>query len=109
MNAGGNERIFDEIFHALSDIHRRRVLRSLLVHNLQDHSSISVNSEVLTDSERSTAIHMRHIHLPMLVQYGFITWDQDTNKISRGPQFEEIRPVLELFAAHEGELPYSWV
>ena len=38
---------------------------------------------------------MYHSHLPKLVDYGFIEWNTDTREIAKGPQFEEIRPVLE--------------
>jgi len=38
---------------------------------------------------------MHHRHLPKLVDYGLIEWHTDTQEIVTGPQFEEIRPLLE--------------
>lgn len=44
-----------------------------------------------TDSSR------KHVHLPKLVQYDLIVWNQDTNGLSRGAKFDEIKPILELW------------
>jgi hypothetical protein len=51
---------------------------------------------------------MFHTHLPKLEEAGFIVWHQDTNKVEKGPRFEEIRPLLELIDAHADELPADW-
>ena len=36
---------------------------------------------------------------------GFIEWDQEDQQIERGPNYDEIIPLLELLVEHENELP----
>jgi len=39
----------------------------------------------------------------MLDDYGFVTWDEETNEVSKGPRFEDIRPLLELVDDQAGD------
>ena len=100
---------FDDMVDALADIQRRKLLTSLLEHNPQDDSPI-----VIADSESESdaverLVSMRHVHLPKLADYGFIEWDEDTHEVMKGPNFDEIRPLLELLDKHEDELPEEWL
>lgn len=108
---------FDELAHvplddaldALHHIQRRKLLIDLLDYNSQDDSPI-----VLADSETDAdaleyLVAMRHVHLPKLVEYGFINWNRDTNEVTQGPNFSEIKPLLQLLADNEDELPYGWL
>lgn len=100
---------FDDMVDALADIQRRKLLIALLDHNPQDDSPV-----VIADSEdESDAIErlvkMDHVHLPKLVEYGFIEWNEETHEVSKGPNFDEIRPLLELLNDHEDELPDDWL
>ena len=54
-------------------------------------------------------IEMRHTHLPKLVEYGFVEWDRDTHEVVKGPEFDEIEPLLELLDEHDDELPEGWL
>lgn len=70
--------------------------------------------EFLSDSQDITgtdkpAIRLYHIHLPKLAAAGFIEWDREANKVEKGPQFEEIRPLLELMEEHRETLPDGWL
>lgn len=100
---------FDDALDALGDIQRRKLLLALLDHNPQDDSPV-----VIADSDRDRdavdqLVRMKHVHLPKLEDYGFIEWDRDTHEVSKGSNFEEIRPVLELLADHDDELPDGWL
>lgn len=99
----------DDALDALNHIQRRKLLIALLEHNPQNDSPI-----VLADNEdENTAIkeliEMNHVHLPKLVDYGFIEWDQENNEVSKGPAFDEICPLLELLDNHQDELPADWL
>ena len=87
----------DTTFDALANEHRRHLLVALLDENPQDatvHASEDVDAgEPKTKRRLQTAMY--HSHLPKLVDYGFIEWHADTQEIRKGPQFEEIRPLLE--------------
>lgn len=100
---------FDSMVDAVADVQRRILLIALLDHNPQDDAPIVV---VNSESE-SNAIErletMKHVHLPKLADYGFIEWDRDTHKVGKGPNFDEIRPLLELLDDHADELPDDWL
>ena len=109
MRSDGQQRTLDEMLDALGHIQRRKLLRALLTHNPQDDESVVVDADESADEELGRLVDMRHVHLPKLEEYGFIGWDRDSNEVSKGPNFEEIRPLLELLADHEDELPDGWL
>jgi hypothetical protein len=106
---------FDRILDALGHAYRRRLLVALLAHNPQDdddpqHAREALQSalgeEVPADVDDATLVHS---HLPKLEEYGYIAWDRQEETIAKGPNWEEIRPVLELLRAHSDELPDDWL
>ncbi len=100
---------FDDLLDALGHVQRRKLLRALLVHNPQDDESVVVDPDESHEEELERLIQMQHVHLPKLEEHGFIDWNRDTNEVSKGPTFDEIRPLLELLADHEEELPDDWL
>jgi hypothetical protein len=48
---------------------------------------------------------MQHVHLPKLADHGFIDWDQDTQRVTKGPQFDEIEPLLTVLSENQDVLP----
>lgn len=97
---------FDDMMTALANAQRRRLLISLLEHNLQADSPVVIAG---CDSDADGVVLMRHAHLPKLGDYGFIEWNEESNEVTKGPKFDEIRPLLELLDAHEDELPPGWL
>ncbi|ADB63403.1 hypothetical protein Htur_4616 (plasmid) [Haloterrigena turkmenica DSM 5511] len=69
-----------------------------------DSDPDAVDDATLT--EMRTALY--HMHLPKLAEASYIEWDKDTHTIRRGPNFDEIVPLLRLMADHEDELPAGW-
>ena len=109
MRENGENRSFDEMLHLLSKVQRRKLLVALLDHNPQDDSPRVVGESATETGALSSMIEMHHAHLPKLEDYGFIVWDRDSNEVSKGPEFGEIRPLLELLRDHEDELPDGWI
>lgn len=97
---------FDETLDALGDVKRRRLLVGLLDHNPQQADSESYGEPGEAPEEGLQA--MVHVHLPKLERYGCVEWDRRTRDVAKGPNFEDIRPVLELLEAHDDELPPGW-
>jgi predicted transcriptional regulator len=100
---------FDEMVDALAAFQRRSLLVALVEHNPQDDTPV-----VIADSERESdaverLVSMQHVHLPKLADYGFIEWNKETHEVVKGPNFDEIRPLLELLVDHEDELPADWL
>lgn len=108
MENAGQTRNFDELLDALASVQRRRLLVALLVHNPQDEAPPSVAEEGKA-AEVERLVKMEHVHLPKLDEYGFIDWDREANEVNKGERFEEVRPLLELLADHEEELPNDWL
>lgn len=98
---------FDEVVDALAASQRRNLLVALLEGNLRDDSPVVVDADS-DDQAFERFVSMRHVHLPKLEEYGFIGWDEVSHEVTRGPTFEEIRPLLELLDDHEDELPADW-
>lgn len=60
------------------------------------------------DDVDKESIRLYHNHLPKLVDYGFIEWNRDENKVQKGPKFDEIRPLLVLLEENRETFPDDW-
>lgn len=102
--------ISDDLFVALANSYRRQLLVALLEHNPQDDHDRDPLNIVSDDVEPEVLeLTLHHSHLPKLEQMGFIIWDQETNEISKGPDWNEIEPLLTLIHEHQDELPEGWL
>lgn len=103
----------DEQFDAMANSHRRKLLVRLLVDGPQSIPYLSsasrdlleahptVLQEYLSGSEEvasanKAAIRTYHVHLPKLAEYGYIEWNRDAHLVTRGANFDDVRPLLEL-------------
>jgi predicted transcriptional regulator len=107
MVDAGESLSMDDVLDSMANEQRRTLLVALLEHNPQDDTP-------LVDAESDAAaverlVTMQHVHLPKLADYGIIEWDRETHEVTKGPKFDEIRPLLELLAEHEDELPADWL
>lgn len=100
---------FDEAVDALSDVQRRKLLVSLLAHNPQDDSPVAVADAEQDETMLESIVRMEHVHLPKLEESGYIEWDRESHEVMKGPDFDEIRPLLELLDAHADELPEGYL
>ena len=94
----------DELLDALGNVQRRKLLRALLIQNLQDNEPVLVDEADATDQELTEFLEMNHLHLPKLANEGYIIWNRDSKEVSKGPNFEEIRPLLDLLVNFEDEI-----
>lgn len=92
---------YDRVFEALASEQRRRILFALLDEPLEVDGGSLTGERELPDT---VLLERRHIHLPKLADYGFVRWRPEKNVVEKGPQFEEIDPVLESLAAHQPRL-----
>lgn len=98
----------DRLFEALANVHRRRLLFALVDDESQDVSELAGVPWSLSESEE-TMVNKRHVHLPKLADYGFIEWDRNDQLVSRGPQFDEIEPILECLGENRDQLALALV
>lgn len=95
--------MYDAIMIALADAKRRELLLALVESNPQ---VVPPDSTQLTAEERQRRqISYYHNHLPKLEELGFITWDEESMEVEKGPNFEYLKPVLLFLEEHSRELP----
>lgn len=89
----------DSIMDALAKRPRRRILLALLDDSVADGLPLT---ERATDFETSE-VELLHVHAPKLAEAGYVEWDRDENRASRGPNFTEIEPFLRLLKEYAAE------
>lgn len=102
-----------QAFEALGNSYRRQLLLALFDANPQDDDDLDP-LDLLADGEptddlAATRVELKHVHLPKLVDMGFIEWDRQSGELSKGPNWEEIAPLLRLVHEHRDELPDEWL
>lgn len=97
------------MFDVLSHGTRRRILIELADHNPRTEAEFEAQ-ELAEDQSNPTSVETRlhHTHLPNLRDAGFIDWDPQKSKITRGPRFGEIEPLLGVIDDHQDALPVDW-
>lgn len=99
----------DQLFTCLSHPTRRRILTTLAADNPRDKEEFESPDFKPEDEELALfRTQLYHHHLPHLEEGGYIAWDRDADIITRGPNFEEVRPLIELMNNHQDELPADW-
>lgn len=99
----------DTVFRALSHPMRRRILTALMTDNPRWQDEFETVEFRPEDTDRgSVSIALHHRHLPPLDDAGFIDVEPETGRVSRGENFDDIRPLLELMDDHKEELPDDW-
>lgn len=83
----------DDAHRVLASSRRREILNALTGRDRIEYpDEITFRDHVDLDEIR---VMMHHSHLPMLAEHEYIEWDPDAQEIARGPNFENIRPLLQ--------------
>ena len=97
MTVPNQRRPTDDLLTALSNVQRRELLDSLIADTPPDAAEtpgITVQGD--------TAMH--HVHLPKLADSELVDWNRETNRVTRGPNFEAAAAVLGCLADIDGQL-----
>lgn len=94
---------FDDLFDALADVQRRKLLLTLLEHDPREDPSVEIGA--LEDTSSSRVVSLHHVHLPKLAEAGLIEKGEENRVIRKGPDFDKVRPVLTALQNIRDELP----
>ncbi|WP_435157174.1 DUF7344 domain-containing protein [Haladaptatus sp. DFWS20] len=97
--------MLDDQLCVLSNAHRRRLLLALLEDNPQNDRTVLFGTSETTDDDRKRAVAMGHIHLPKLVDHGYIDWNLEKRSVTKGPQFDELKPLLVALEGMDDDIP----
>ncbi|WP_435158454.1 DUF7344 domain-containing protein [Haladaptatus sp. DFWS20] len=95
---------FDKQLSILSNHHRRQVLLALVDTARQTTPTDSTATVETDGGDHLQTIAMWHIHLPKLADHGFIDWDRETQRVTKGPKFDEIEPLLTVLSENQDVL-----
>lgn len=94
---------FDEHVEALGHVCRRRLLHELAAN--EGAIDLQKPGETIVGTGQEISLH--HAHIPKLESFELVSCEEQ--ELQRGPQFEEIEPLLELLDDHSEELPAEWL
>ena len=63
---------------------------------LDDHAETRPDAILRTLDLQRAELQLYHTDLPKLEQAGFIEWQPGSERITRGPRFDEIQPLVRL-------------
>jgi len=99
----------DDRLDALERFERRKLLLRLSTVRADDRAGISVGGPTRGAGDLDPLVAMRHLHLPTLEEAGFIRWDRENDRVTKGPRFEEVEPLLHRLREVREDLPDGWV
>lgn len=92
----------DTMLDALRHVRRRKRTVAPLEDDPQDDSPVVATRSESEAKSLRRLVEMRHMHLPKLEECGFVVWNREAQEVATGPDFAEIRPLLELLDDHAG-------
>jgi hypothetical protein len=104
----GDQVRFDELLEALANGYRRELLLALLEHNPQDDDEPDPLDIHDSTEDAASQFDIFMYHLPMLDKLGIVEWNEETDEIVKGPDWDEFAPLLRLIEEHKDELPEEW-
>ena len=100
------------VFKALQAPFRRHLLFALLEGHPQSDTKVALldlrRGGYMAEEGDAERLQLIHIHLPKLDGWGYIEWERETGQISKGPNWDEIAPLLDVLHDHQDELPDEW-
>lgn len=97
MSNQSPEQSLDDQLKAMGRLERRYLLLRLATADPDEEPSIDLTDVGRTTDELDPLVTMRHLHLPILEEREFISWNQQNHRVTKGPRFDELEPFLKLF------------
>ena len=74
----------------------REARRIVLLRLLDDDGETTIDALLRTIDSQRAEVQLYHTHLPKLEQAGYIEWRPGSKRITRGPKYDEIQPLVHL-------------
>jgi hypothetical protein len=102
---------WDLLYEALSAEPRRMIISSLLDEPPERRVPLPDAAESPNQQKdaETLSIQLRHRHLPLLADAGYVRWEQEPFVVQRGPRFEEPACIIRLVTDSIDELPTSLI
>lgn len=84
---------------------KRRSSRIVLMTLLGDTTEVDIDTLERRIDHGQIRVQLYHRELPKLADAGYIEWDQETNVVSRGPNFAEVEPLVQLLKEYNTPYP----
>jgi hypothetical protein len=94
---------------AFSHRPQRQLLVALSHANPQGDTPPDSDDPETDDEALEILLDFQEYHLPELESKGFIDYDRESHSITKGDNFDEVIPLLELIDRHRDELPDNWL
>jgi hypothetical protein len=105
--SSGEQSDLDTALDVLANAFRRRLLVALLERDPQVPVTPG-DPPIEGEPSDRWSTYPTHAHLPKLDDTGFVEWDWEGGEVRRGPEFENITPLLKLLTDHADKLVYEW-
>ncbi|EMA37325.1 DUF7344 domain-containing protein [Halobiforma nitratireducens] len=102
---------WNQVFEALAARPRRRLILTLQEKPadsqvpLPDAAVPSAADREPSSDRDSLVLALKHRHLPLLADWGFVDWTTEPFSVQRGPRFDEVLVVLESLDANANADP----
>lgn len=97
----GDGQLIDALYDCLRKRPRRRLLFELLDHDPPHVLHAPDDVHAGDRCPASLYLELRHRHLPMLEELGFVRWERSSRTVRRGPRYDHVRDLLETLRAFE--------
>lgn len=97
--------LLDEQFEALAHVERRRLLVALLGNGSEIEAPFEIGGWRAAAESSESRVELVHNHLPKLEDFGLVRWDEENALVAKGPEFENIEPIVVALDEHRDELP----
>lgn len=102
---------WDQLHHALASQERRMILYSLM--RAPEERRLPLPDAAMAPqtglAPEKLRIHLRHNHLPVLADAGYVRWEREPFCVQRGPYFEEVETIFDLIHESIDQFPISLV
>jgi hypothetical protein len=102
---------WDRLYEALSAEPRRMIIASLRDEPEGRRLPLPEAADSPNRPEDAAKLgkQLRHHHLPLLAEAGYVRWEQEPFIVQRGPRFEEPECIIDLVTDSIDELPMSLI